>query len=213
VSLGRTHYTEAHRIQQELVTNRSNENAVDTLLFVEHEHVFTRGRKSRDDTGDLVAPGDVPVVNVERGGEVTYHGPGQLVAYPIVALVDGERDAPGFIRKLEQWVILALQYLELRGGRTLPGVTGVWYKKTPEADLKKMASIGVAVTAKWITWHGVAVNVATDMSYFERINPCGLKAAVMTRVNDQSNAPITLAEMQDALIAALPEALGRRPVA
>jgi lipoyl(octanoyl) transferase len=111
LDLGRIDYREAHALQQRLTAERAEDAIPDRLLLLEHPHVFTRGRRSKE--GNVIAAGDVPIVDVERGGDVTYHGPGQLVAYPIFALRDGERDAPGFIRRLEASLMAALADLGL----------------------------------------------------------------------------------------------------
>src|SRR5262249_28523988 len=154
--------------------------APDTLILVEHPHVITLGR-ARDARANLVAPGDVPVVEIERGGDVTYHGPGQLVAYPIVALGDGERDLHRFLRSLEDGIIGTLAALGVAAGRRA-GATGVW------VDGRKVASIGISCR-RWVTFHGLALNVATDLGYFARINPCGFDAAVMTSVAELTGRP------------------------
>jgi lipoyl(octanoyl) transferase len=117
------------------------------------------------------------VVEIERGGDVTYHGPGQLVAYPIFLLPEGRRDLHRFLRDLEEVVILTLKEFGISGERN-EGWTGVWVK-SQNGDLLKIASIGVAVK-KWVTYHGLALNVNTDLNAFRQINPCGLQSQVMT---------------------------------
>ena len=195
--LGVLEYQAAHALQQELVAQRTADAIPDTLLLLEHPHVFTRGRKSRD-LGNVLAPGNVPVVQVERGGDVTYHGPGQLVAYPIVKLPDGQRDAPAFIRRLEAWVIAAMARMGAEHGARRKGYAGVW------CGDKKVASVGVAVTARWVTWHGIALNVSTDLSYFARINPCGMTADIMTSMERLTGRTVTMAEARTALVETWP---------
>ncbi len=165
----------------------------DTLILVEHDHVFTRGRKSRD-LANILDARDVPVVAVERGGDVTYHGPGQLVAYPVVMLPEDARDAPKFIRRLEGWIIAAMAELDIADGKRRPPLSGVWCRK------KKVASVGVAVTAKWVTWHGIALNVCTDLNYFQRINPCGLESQVMSSLSALTGRYISVADARAALM-------------
>ncbi len=197
LDLGHLDYRVTWERQKALVAAREAGDITDTLVFVEHPAVITRGRRSRDET-NLVSPGDIPVVAVERGGDVTYHGPGQLVAYPIFALREGERDAPAFIRRLESWIIASLADLGLVADRR-PGYAGVWTPDSAQHAQRKLASVGIAVSAKWVTWHGVAVNVTTDLSAFSAINPCGLEASVMTSVAAELSRPVTLADVKTTL--------------
>lgn len=192
--LGVLAYPEAHALQKDLARRRGLGEAEDTLLFVEHPHVFTVGRRGRELTNVLDA-GGVPVVLVERGGDVTYHGPGQVVAYPVLQLPEGRRDAPAFLRHLEGWVIDALAQLGVPGAERSPGFSGVFCQG------KKVASAGVAITERWVTWHGIALNVATDLAWFHRINPCGLSASVMTTVTALAGRDVTPAEAREALVA------------
>ena len=193
--LGELEYEAALGLQLELVGQRARGEIGDTALYLEHPHVFTRGRKSRD-LSDLLDAGEVPVITTGRGGEVTYHGPGQLVVYLIHQLDrrPGEvPDAPAFIRRIEAWVIAALARVGLEGAGRRRGFSGVWV-----AD-KKIASVGVAVSAEGVTFHGVAVNVSTDMSYFERIRPCGLSAKMMTSLSEERQRPAEVRSLVDAL--------------
>jgi len=203
LDLGQLDYLSTHDRQRALVAERAKGTIGDTLIFVEHPPIFTRGRQSKDD-GNILTPGDVPVIDVERGGDVTYHGPGQLVAYPIFQLRDDERDVPRFIRGLEHWMIDALTELGVATARRKWGFTGVWWGN------KKLASIGIAITARWISWHGIALNVSTDLTYFQRINPCGLSADVMTNVQDITQKPVTIEDAKAALIEKLPDHLNRQ---
>ncbi len=176
--LGRTQYADAHRLQQELLEQRIAGAVPDLLLFTEHEPVVTVGRG----TGAAsVADVRVPVVSVERGGEATFHGPGQIVGYPIVLLAEGRRDLHAWLRGLEQVLIAALGDFGVEGRRE-PGLTGVW------VGTRKIASIGVAVR-RWVTWHGFALNVSTDLAQFRSFQPCGLDPDVMTRLADHVDTP------------------------
>src|SRR5262249_53704909 len=143
-----------------LVESRQKDESPDTLVLVEHPHVFTLGR-SRAAHDNVLAPGDVEVVEIERGGDVTYHGPGQIVAYPIVRLDGAERDLHKFLRNLEQAVIVTCARFGLHADRE-PGKTGVW--TGPPGARRKLCSIGIACR-KWVTFHGLALNVTTDLSY------------------------------------------------
>ena len=171
VDLGRRPYEEVHALQEERLARRIRGEVPDALFLVEHDPVVTRGRRSADgDTADV----PFPVVSIERGGEATYHGPGQLVAYPIVALPEGRRDLHRYLRDLEGGVIDALASLGSEGRRE-EGSTGVW------SGDSKVCSIGVSVR-RWVTWHGLAVNVTTDLEAFRSFQPCGLSPDVMTRI-------------------------------
>jgi lipoate-protein ligase B len=200
LDLGTHDYSATRARQLELVAARLAGAAPDTLVVVEHPHVITVGR-SRDARANVLSPGDVPVVEIERGGDVTYHGPGQLVAYPILALGDGERDLHRFLRRLEDAIIATLAAVGLGAGRR-DGATGVWI------GAKKIASIGISCR-RWVTFHGLALNVATELDHFARIHPCGFDASVMTSVAALGGRPATVAEVKPLLVAELGRALGR----
>ena len=144
------------------------------LLLLQHPPVVTLGRTSHE--SNLLRTAGVEVVEVERGGDVTYHGPGQLVGYPILDLTDYRQDLHWYLRTLEQALIDALALLAIPAERN-PGYTGVW----TEGRQRKIASIGIHVK-QWITWHGFALNVSTDLAAFERIVPCGIAGVEMTSV-------------------------------
>jgi lipoate-protein ligase B len=184
----------------EVEARKADEALDDLLILVEHPHVITLGRR-RDAQANVIAPGDVPVVEIERGGDVTYHGPGQLVAYPIVRLREGERDLHRFLRNLEEAMIRTLARFGLAGGRA-DGKTGVWLGP------RKIASIGIACR-RWITFHGLALNVSTDLSYFARINPCGFEASVMTSMAAELGRPVAMSDVKAQLASDLRTALGR----
>lgn len=167
----RVRYAACLAAMRELVESRARGSVIDTLLLVEHEGVYTRGR--RDSSGDIVAPG-IDVVDVERGGRITWHGPGQLVAYPVVALQGKARDLHAWLRLLEDATIDCLRSFGVAGVRD-PSGTGVF------TGNRKIASIGIAVR-RWVTYHGVAINVACDLGAFAAIAPCGFDASVMTSI-------------------------------
>ncbi len=206
VDLGTASYRDAWARQLSLVEQRQTGAVRDTLLLVEHPHVFTLGRR-REAQQNVLAPGDVEVIEIERGGDVTYHGPGQLVAYPIVLLGEGERDLHKYLRNLEQAVIETCIRFGVAADRE-PAKTGVWCTNAAEAR-KKLCSMGIACR-KWITFHGLALNVASDLSYFARINPCGFDASVMTSLAAElgERAP-AMAETKHALTEELGRALQR----
>jgi lipoyl(octanoyl) transferase len=204
VDLGRTSYRDAWARQLALVEARQRDEEPDTLLLVEHEHVFTLGRR-REAEGNVLDAGDVEVIGIERGGDVTYHGPGQLVAYPIVLLREGpERDLHAYLRNLEEAVIRTCTRFGLATDRE-PGKTGVW-TSTP-VGRKKLCSMGIACR-KWVTFHGLALNVTTDLAYFRRINPCGFESSVMTTMAEQLGTA-SFADVKAALADELATTLAR----
>lgn len=178
--LGRTDYAQARELQLELVTARAEEKIGDVLILTEHDPIITLGRGTAPEE---MPTGDIPVLAVERGGEATFHGPGQLVAYPILQLPDGRRDLHAYLRDLEEVVIGVLGEFELEGRRK-PGFTGVWLGE------RKICSIGVAVR-RWVTYHGFALNLHTDLELFRGFRPCGLEPDVMTRLADHAELPPT----------------------
>jgi lipoate-protein ligase B len=200
LDLGRRDYQEVWRLQLDLVAQRQADEIEDTLVLVEHPEVITLGRRLSSQ-GNVVAPGDIPIFEIERGGDVTYHGPGQLVGYPILKLDGDERDLHAYLRNLEEGLIGVCADVGLAGGRN-PGWTGVWIGE------RKVASIGIAVR-KWVTMHGFALNVATDLPRFATINPCGLDAAVMTSLSKECGRAVTLDEVKPLATARLSASLGR----
>jgi len=176
--LGRTPYKDCHELQGALVEERAADRIGDVLILTEHEPVITLGRGV-----DRAALPALDVVEIERGGEATYHGPGQLVAYPILKLPEGRRDLHRYLRDLEEVVIGVLGEFGLRGIRN-EGLTGVW------VGSQKICSIGVAVR-RWVTYHGLALNLHTDLAAFQAFRPCGLDPEVMTRLADHVELPPT----------------------
>jgi lipoate-protein ligase B len=179
VQAGLVPYREALAWQRALAQARiAGQLEHDVLLLLEHPAVVTLGRTARP--AHVLRPEGVEVLEVERGGDVTFHGPGQLVGYPIIDLSGHRRDLHWYLRALEQALIAALTELGIRGARN-PGYTGVW------ARGRKIASIGVHVR-QWVTWHGFALNVTTDLAAFERIVPCGIPGVVMTSLEREREA-------------------------
>ncbi|MBK7642173.1 MAG: lipoyl(octanoyl) transferase LipB [Planctomycetes bacterium] len=195
--LGRTRYEDAHALQEALVGARVDGHVSDTLLFTEHEPVVTLGRGSPP--GDAAGSG-LRVVEIERGGEATWHGPGQIVGYPIRLLPEGQRDLHAYLRDLEEVVIRALGDFGVVGGR-VEGKTGVWVQG------RKLCSIGVAVR-RWVTWHGFALNVHADLSDFRRFKPCGLDPALMANLDEFADVPAGLAAVEQHLEARIREVFG-----
>ncbi len=176
--------------------------APDAVLFLEHAETITVGRH-RGAAASVLAAGGVPVVDVSRGGDATWHGPGQLVAYPLVALPEARRDLRAVLGALEEAVIDVVTDLGLSPRRD-PRNTGVWLPDAAGGAPRKVCSLGIAVR-RWVTWHGLALNVAPDLGGFARIRPCGFDADVMTRLADHLRPTPTL----DALVPPLQAALAR----
>ncbi|MCG5052597.1 MAG: lipoyl(octanoyl) transferase LipB [Myxococcales bacterium] len=195
-------FEETWALQKQLVAARQAEAIPDTLVLVEHPDVLTLGRGSHAE--NLLAPGDIPVFEVERGGDVTYHGPGQLVGYPIFHLREGERDLHRYLRNLEEALILTVAHFGVTAGRN-PGWTGVWTEAEPR---RKLVSLGVACK-KWVTYHGFALNVDTDLSRFTLINPCGLEANVMGSLSQLCGRRVDLSEVKPRVVEAFGQIFGR----
>lgn len=183
IDFGRMEYYEALRLQKEMAAKRSKSEIPDTLILVEHDHVITLGRKT---TPANFKPQGIPVFQIERGGDATYHGPGQLVGYPIVLLTD--HDVRRHVRNMEEAIIKTVGGYGIKGER-LEGHPGIW------VGGKKLASIGVAVT-DWVTYHGFALNVNTDLAYFELIRPCGLDPTSMTSMQKVIGKPLPFDEVK-----------------
>lgn len=189
--LGRLDYPAALALQERTVESKQREPSPDVLLFVEHPHVYTLGRGGKE--SNVLAPEDVPVYRTNRGGDVTYHGPGQLVAYPIIDLRSKlRRDVHRYLRNLETTAIRTLKDFGLEGARR-PPFTGIWIED------RKVAAIGVAVRRS-IAFHGLALNVNTDLRYFNRIVPCGLSWADVTSMARELNSDKDLAEVRERFL-------------
>jgi lipoyl(octanoyl) transferase len=193
--LGRIGYGEALELQQRLAERRKQGSIPDQLLLLEHPHVITLGRNGH--MANLLASGDVleragiSFYPSDRGGDVTYHGPGQLVGYPIMDLREWRRDVGAYVRGVEQVLIDTLAEYGIAAGR-IPKLTGVWVGE------RKVAAIGVHIS-RWVTSHGFALNVGTDLSYFQYIVPCGLTKPVTSMA--QLGARATLDEVSRKLAA------------
>lgn len=201
--LGRVPYTEAWHLQQELAAAHRNGSGEDTLLLVEHMPVYTLGRsgsKSNIKVSDevLVTAG-IEVIEADRGGDVTYHGPGQLVGYPILDLRGYQQDLHRYMEMLEEAIIRTLDQYGIKGFRET-GLTGVWTGKG------KIAAIGIGARG-WVTMHGFALNVHPDMNYFGLINPCGITNRPVVSMQDLG-VEVTLAEVSKKLIAQFADIFG-----
>jgi lipoyl(octanoyl) transferase len=193
---GLTPYAEAWDLQKDLVRRRKNDEAPDTFVLCEHPPVYTVGRAARD--GANLGAGEeylrslgAEVFWSDRGGDATFHGPGQIVGYPILRLED--RDTHGYLRRLEDVLIRVLAGYGLEGWHH-PEYTGVWVGE------EKIAAIGVKFSSGWIASHGFALNVKTDLSWFDRITPCGIKEFGVTSLQKKLDRDVTLAEVEEKLV-------------
>ena len=192
-------YPQAVRLQREILEKRIAGQTGDTLILLEHPPTITTGR--RGNLSNLTASGEVLKkrgVHIEsstgRGGDITFHGPGQMVGYPIIGIKDRKGGVPGYVRSLEEVVIGCLSDFGI-GARRVDKLTGVWVKRS------KIASIGVGVR-RWVTWHGFALNVNTDLSWFETMVPCGIPQVRMTSIKDwmQSAEDVEMEAVCESLV-------------
>lgn len=201
LDLGLVDYEAAWMRMKELRVERKHGRIPDTLLLLEHPPVYTVGVQGAD--GDDFPEG-VPVFHVERGGKATYHGPGQQVGYPIVDLTPRGRDVRRFVHDLEEMVARAIAPFGVAGSR-VEGKRGVWVGE------RKIASVGIAVE-EWVTYHGFALNVSTDLSRFEVFHPCGFEGRIMTSLQKELGRPVSIAEVKPHVIRAWEDLFAPAPV-
>ena len=205
---GRTPYGEALALQRSLAGAVSQRAIPDTVILLEHEPVVTLGRRT-DEASELHLPDgiDVEVVETDRGGKSTYHGPGQLVCYPILDLNRHGRDLKKYVRDLEEAIIRTLGTFSLAGTR-YEGLTGVWMPPSGTAGPRKIASIGVRAS-RWVTTHGYALNVDLDPAPFtEWITACGLEDAQFTSMRAELGTPVTVADVRPGAARGVAEVFG-----
>ena len=202
--LGLVPYHDAWELPRELVARRVEGSIGDTLLLLAHPPVITLGRGGHAEhlvaTESELAARGVEFVETDRGGDITFHGPGQIVGYPIVDLGPRGRDLHRYLRDVEEALILALAEFGIRAGRA-PGLTGVWVGDA------KVGAIGIRVT-RWITHHGFALNVDTDLSYFDLIVPCGISDRRVTSMTALLGRPVERAGVEDALASSFAAVFG-----
>ncbi len=207
--LGRMAYAEALELQRALVEERRAGRTGDLLLFVEHPHVLTLGVRGDGGRGHILAtPARLEALGVSvhetgRGGDITYHGPGQIVGYPILDLKPDRQDVHRYVRDLEDVMIRTLADYGVEAGR-VKGLTGVWVKA------EKIAAIGVRIS-RWITSHGFAFNVSTDLDYFTLIVPCGIADRGVTSLERLLGRRVDRGEVEDRLAARFCEVFDRVP--
>lgn len=193
-------------LQRRLHESRVADQVADTVLFLEHEPVYTAGKRTGRWDRPITDPG-APVVDIDRGGKITWHGPGQLTVYPIVKLPDPV-DVIAYVRVLEEAVIRTIAEYGLTGHRT-EGRTGVWLEPDPERGLieRKIAAIGCRI-ARGVGMHGLALNCDNDVSWFDRIVPCGISDAGVTSLTAELERDVTVAEVRPLLERHLADVLG-----
>jgi lipoyl(octanoyl) transferase len=194
--LGLVGYEDGLRLQRELVARRKAGIIPDTLLLLEHPHVYTLGRNAKTEnlliSAEQLAARGAQVFEIDRGGDVTYHGPGQLVGYPILDLAQHRRDIAWYMRCLEEVLIAVAGEYGLEAGR-LAGAPGVWVGND------KLAAMGVHIS-RWVTSHGFAFNVNTDLLYFDCIVPCGLRDKGVTSLQKLLGRPFEMEEVAGRLV-------------
>jgi lipoyl(octanoyl) transferase len=201
---GLTAYAEAWELQRELARLRKKDDVPDTFLLCEHPPVFTVGRAARDASNLGAGEEHLRSLGAEvfwsdRGGDATFHGPGQLVGYPILRLKT--RDAHAYLRGLEEVLVRVLAEYGLEGWHH-PEYTGVWVGE------KKVAAIGVKFSSGWISSHGFALNVSTDLSWFDRITPCGIQEFGVTSLEKELGYEIPMAEVEEKVVRRFVESFG-----
>ena len=206
--LGLVPYEAGLELQRQLVDDRKAQRIPDQLLLLQHPPVITLGVKARDDRANVLAAPDelarqgVALFETGRGGDVTFHGPGQLVGYPILDLDPDRRDVHRYVRDLEAVLIQVAASFGIAAGRQ-PGLTGAWVGD------EKLAAIGVRIS-RWVTSHGFALNVATDLRHFDLIVPCGIRDKGVTSLERLLGRPVPMPEVEAATISAFTNVFARR---
>jgi len=195
INIGLTEYSEAWQLQKLIWQLRREGSIPDVLLLTEHKHTYTLGKSADDNhllaTEDELRAENIGVYHIDRGGDITYHGPGQLVGYPILDLNNYYLDVHRYLRDLEEVIIRTLRDYGVKG-RRIEGYTGVWVGN------EKIAAIGIKIS-RWVTMHGFAFNINNDLSYFDRIIPCGIFHKGITSLEQLLNHKVDMKEMQDKL--------------
>lgn len=206
-SLGMIDYESAWDLQKRLFDQRLRGEIPDTLLLCQHPHTYTVGRNGTDNVSkhlllnrEQLREYGITVFEIDRGGDITYHGPGQIVGYPILDLNDHYRDVHRYLRDLEEVIIRTVKRWGIEGKR-LDGITGVWVDGARGAE--KLCAIGVKVT-RWITMHGFALNVETNLDYFQHIIPCGISDKGVTSMAALTGKSIDIAEVEEEITTAFP---------
>tara|TARA_B100000482_G_scaffold191736_1_gene177624 strand:+ start:10224 stop:10931 length:708 start_codon:yes stop_codon:yes gene_type:complete len=212
IKLGHIDYKEAWDKQEKIfkkiidtkIDNRKNKNFDKTenyILTCSHPHVYTLGRSGDQDNllidKNFIKKENLSFYKINRGGDITYHGPGQIVIYPILDLENFFTDIHKYLRLLEESVIVTLKELKIKAGR-VDGLTGVWVNQTSDSP-KKICAMGVK-TSRWVTMHGLALNVNTDLKYFKNIIPCGIQGKDVTSIDKEIDYKISYDDVEKILI-------------
>jgi lipoyl(octanoyl) transferase len=201
-------YLQAWDVQRQMHEQRANGEISDTCLLLEHTAVYTAGRRTSPQDRPLGDPG-APVIDVDRGGMITWHGPGQLVGYPIVALPE-PMDVVSYVRTIEAALIDVCAEFGVEAGR-VEGRSGVWLRGEPGQPDRKVAAIGIRV-ARGVTMHGFALNCDCDLSWYDRIVPCGLRDAGVTTLSAEAGRHVSVTDTLDSVERHLASALGATSV-
>jgi lipoyl(octanoyl) transferase len=211
VDAGLISYTDAYALQQRIVAARKSHLIDDVLLLCEHPHVITLGRNGKREnllaSDSVLRQKNVEFHETNRGGDITYHGPGQIVGYPILDLSRIKQDVHWYVRTLEEVMIRASADFSITAYR-VPGKTGIWVATNPREE--KLAAIGVHIS-RWVTSHGFAYNVATDLRYFDLIIPCGINDHKATSLEKLLNRAVSLSEVKPHLIRHIAELFNLTP--
>lgn len=197
LDLGLIDYEKAYRVQRGLVHRRKLNEIEDSLIVCEHTPIFTIGRSGKEEnlliTNEVLKKDGIKVSRVDRGGDITFHGPGQLVAYPIIDLNHRGKDLHVYLRDLEEAAIRVLSEYSIPGKR-VNGRTGVWVNDA------KISFIGIAAS-NWVTYHGLSLNVSLDLRFFSMIRPCGFRDISVTSLREILERPIAVQEVKEKIIA------------
>jgi len=191
-------YQDAWEYQRQTHAKRLAGEIPDTLILLQHPPVYTFGKNA--DRSNLINARDAEVVMSDRGGDITWHGPGQLVGYPIINLEDHKKSVSWYMRNLEEVIIKTLEYYDIQGDR-IPGMTGVWVEN------QKVCAMGVRLS-RWVTMHGFALNVGPDMSYFNGMIPCGIKGKGVVSMKELLGKEVSIDEVIDPLTLAFQSVFG-----
>lgn len=193
LDLGKSHYNDAWELQKRLQSQRISGQIDDQLLLVEHFPVYTLGKNTPKEHLLTKESDNISIIQTDRGGDITFHGPGQLVGYPILDLNQYKRSISWYMRELEQLIIDVLKEYDINAGRK-KGLTGVWVKG------KKIAALGVRIS-KWVTMHGFSLNINPDLKYYQGIIPCGITEYGVTSMADLLNDDVpNMSEIKDTLV-------------
>ena len=193
LDLGKSHYNDAWELQKRLQSQRISGQIDDQLLLVEHFPVYTLGKNTPREHLLIKESDNISIIQTDRGGDITFHGPGQLVGYPILDLNQYKRSISWYMRELEQLIIDVLKEYDINAGRK-KGLTGVWVKG------KKIAALGVRIS-KWVTMHGFSLNINPDLKYYQGIIPCGITEYGVTSMADLLNDDVpNMSEIKDTLV-------------